>query len=618
MAQDIRVNIDVKGEDQAARDLKKVGDAAAKAGNSIEDLGDQSAAAGKQSEKAGEGFKASAEGAGFLDKQIVETTANLKKLVTQLDATGDTSLIKDIRKERRSLRQFESLAKEISAPVAAAGAMAGEGLAKSLAEGFRTGSGALKGAATPVLAALAVSAAPGIGAIVSGAVLGAVGTGGIIGGVALAAQDPRVKAAAEDVGATLGDEFTDAADDFVAPVLRSLGKVANAGWADKLAPSFDKLATKVDPLTDGLIGLADNALVGLQDAIDSAGPSIDVLARELPEIGAALGDFLSDLSENPEAAALALELLMDAIEGALDVGGDLISWLAETYGGFYELFDAIGLVDNRLHGWKKGAEESGEATLGLSAAAAEATANAKALEKAIGELFGRTMGAKEASIQYQQSIDDLMEELTDGTRTLDENTQAGRDNWHAIQNNASAIDDMREANLRNKMPLAEANALYERQFEQLRKTLLNLGYNKKAVNEYIDSLKNIPRNAKTTVWIETKASGALSAILAGVNSVSGARAAGGPVMAGNSYVVGERGPEIVTFGANGMVHNAEQSAAMMSGASGGSSTGGVPEIRITVVGTDALTRAFAESFRFDVRTTANGNAQEYWGTANGG
>ncbi|MBB5837747.1 hypothetical protein [Kribbella italica] len=37
------------------------------------------------------------------------------------------------------------------------------------------------------------------------------------------------------------------------------------------------------------------------------------------------------------------------------------------------------------------------------------------------------------------------------------------------------------------------------------------------------------------------------------SSISGARAAGGPVSAGRSYLVGERGPEIVTMGGNGNV-----------------------------------------------------------------
>lgn len=42
------------------------------------------------------------------------------------------------------------------------------------------------------------------------------------------------------------------------------------------------------------------------------------------------------------------------------------------------------------------------------------------------------------------------------------------------------------------------------------------------------------------------------------------RAAGGPVAAGGTYLVGERGPELVTFGASGFVHDAASTAAMAS------------------------------------------------------
>jgi hypothetical protein len=51
----------------------------------------------------------------------------------------------------------------------------------------------------------------------------------------------------------------------------------------------------------------------------------------------------------------------------------------------------------------------------------------------------------------------------------------------------------------------------------------------------------------------------------GGSRVSGRRAAGGPVLPGGSYLVGEQGPELVTFGQHGMVHNAATTAAAMSG-----------------------------------------------------
>ena len=51
----------------------------------------------------------------------------------------------------------------------------------------------------------------------------------------------------------------------------------------------------------------------------------------------------------------------------------------------------------------------------------------------------------------------------------------------------------------------------------------------------------------------------------------GARAAGGPVMAGKTYLVGERGPELLTMGGSGNVINASDTNRMLSGMGGGGS-----------------------------------------------
>ena len=50
---------------------------------------------------------------------------------------------------------------------------------------------------------------------------------------------------------------------------------------------------------------------------------------------------------------------------------------------------------------------------------------------------------------------------------------------------------------------------------------------------------------------------------------SGRRASGGPVMAGRTYLVGEQGPELVTFGQHGRVHSNADSKRMVSGGGGG-------------------------------------------------
>jgi hypothetical protein len=46
--------------------------------------------------------------------------------------------------------------------------------------------------------------------------------------------------------------------------------------------------------------------------------------------------------------------------------------------------------------------------------------------------------------------------------------------------------------------------------------------------------------------------------------LDGMRASGGPVRAGGAYLVGEYGPEIVTFAKSGFVHDAQTTSAMMA------------------------------------------------------
>lgn len=54
-----------------------------------------------------------------------------------------------------------------------------------------------------------------------------------------------------------------------------------------------------------------------------------------------------------------------------------------------------------------------------------------------------------------------------------------------------------------------------------------------------------------------------------MSGISGARADGGSVIGGNRYLVGERGPEILTMGGNGFVTPNHQIRTASAGAGGG-------------------------------------------------
>jgi len=72
-------------------------------------------------------------------------------------------------------------------------------------------------------------------------------------------------------------------------------------------------------------------------------------------------------------------------------------------------------------------------------------------------------------------------------------------------------------------------------------------------NKELQAIKD--RQVKINVWSNVgEVAARVGTILAGIGGkVSGKRASGGPVSAGRSYLVGERGPEIVTMGGNGNV-----------------------------------------------------------------
>lgn len=673
MGNEVRIPINVVGEDQAARDLKKVGDQAAKTGDAIEEMGDQATTAGKSSEKAGEGFKGASQEAGFLDRQVIQTTAHLKALVTQLDRTGDTSLIKDIGKEKRNLRKFQNLAKEIAEPVEAAGQAAGGSLIKGLAEGFKTGSAALKGAGVPVLVGLAALAAPGIGAAIGAAVLGGVGAGGIAGGIALAAKDPAVTAAAEDLAAAVSAGFSDTAAPFVQPIVDSLDQLSTTGVqaAEKLKPGFDALSGTIGPLTDGIDGLVDNALPGVTRAMKAAAPVIRMLAAELPGLGADLGEAFDTLAEDPDGAILAMKALIDVTGKTAKSVADVVAWLSKAYEesarfgaeatgdledvfstleDWLPIFDLLDLggrfadANDELEGMLDGldgAKAAGDGlasstsrvtyhTYELGVAADAATEALVAQREAMSQLVDLELAAVGGTIAFERAIDGLAEARKENGKTLDLDTEKGRANTEeilrgieAVKENAEREYDLAIAHGATAQEAEKAAQTYRDKFgAELKAQIIKLFGNTKAVQALLAELDKL--NGKRIVFTIVQQGGRTIGFKeTGGTQLKGdegayRRAAGGPVRPGPIYKVGENGPELLQFGAHGTVTNSVQSRAAMSA---GSAMAGVQVAARFVPGADALMNALGpmvlQYLQFEARTTANGSAEELIGTGGG-
>lgn len=132
--------------------------------------------------------------------------------------------------------------------------------------------------------------------------------------------------------------------------------------------------------------------------------------------------------------------------------------------------------------------------------------------------------------------------LADAQGTLVDRTDAAFD----------AVINKSEADVKAKGAALDSKAGIDGQIQSLQAEADTLGPNdplRARIAEYINDLNNIPTNVNTDWNLHLSSTGSAT----GAGARSGARASGGPVGAGQTYLVGEQGPEEVTFGANGYV-----------------------------------------------------------------
>lgn len=595
-----------------------------------------------ESKKTGTAFGEMGKDAKSLSKQLFDMDIQLRKTAMELERTGDTSLVKGIRKQQREIAALVKVRKDVlgisfggkdDGGAASSAAKAGAGFGMSFVD---AASNAMSRGGTKFVAAVTGAiaiASPFIGASLAAAVLGASGTLGIAGGVAMAAQDPRVKSAAAGLGATFMAEFGRATDSFIGPTIGALEhfELAAIDVAGKLAPSFDGLSDHVVPLAQALTTMVTNTLPGFTKGLTTAEHVLSALENVLPEFGEDLSAMFEDMAENPEAAAAAMHNLVTVVgETARGIG-----FLTKFLSSYYEVLIKVG---HATTGWandlpmvvkqitplaavadffdqtdtaiKKAMEDAPHFETKLreiGEAATDTAEELRGLKDAIDDAFSPVMDLDQATLRYQKGLIELQKELKEGKRTLAINSEEGIRNRDAILDQIQAIKDLRDATATVPEKVDAANAAYEAQLEALRKNLLSLGFNKEAVNALIDAYKNIPASVTT----EFRYPGLLEAIakfrelarLTGSNAAAaralgpgegtfnqggdtsgygGGRASGGYMAPGMSYDVAESGTGVervkMLQGGGAIVQNMDQWSKAGGGGGGGGWSGGAQHV----------------------------------------
>lgn len=491
-------------------------------------------------------------------------------------------------------------------------------------------------------ATVAAAVAPLIGGVVAGAVGAAGGIGGVGLGVAGAiANDPdEFRERWDKVIQDVTGRWVRASASWMEPVKGAIAEVDSMLKQLPIESILSNSAAYLEPLTKGLAGFGTGIAGGLDSLVKDAAPIMDMLGTSLPKLGRDIGDTFAVIGKGADGGAVALGDFLSVVGTVSKQIGFLITGLAKTYEAEREVAEGFGHLAGKSADWIadltagipvldnvsekirqfrtddsnviKGAVKIGgvdETAAAFRSVTHEAEEAAKAVKDYIDAtqlMLDLAAGDKSAGLALSQGWITLNEELRDGKRTLDLNTQAGIDNQTALLTQVEAAEKARQAQLALGVGVESANAQFDANIERIRATAYQLGYNKTQVDALIKSLGVLdvtsaaPKVELTGAEAAMEQGISLGAILnrldhtytAKVQVVYGSgvslgnalhHAAGGPTS--GASVVNDWGPgtgELIRTPDGSTVIPAGTGRAMMQGLGGG---GGVQRIEV-VFGSD--------------------------------
>lgn len=549
----------------------------------------------READKMGRAFDAAKRDAEQLDRELAKNAAtvallareyskadaNIREGITQrLDVERNAgNELRRIRKEiigdtekdakaatkaaESAARDFEKLAKVGLKDAVTAGGQEAANTFSQLFEG-----GIIKSLENPaVLAAVGVLAAafgPMLASALGGAILAAGAGGAIAAGIAGAAQvDPKRvgDAWSAEIGRIKG-QWLDASTAFVGPTVQAIHTIGTEISKAPIDQMFAKAAEYVVPLSKGVAGFSAGIIRGVDALVEKAGPVIQVLEQELPQVGQAIEVALSEIAGGNRGAADGLRDLLHVLEAAIVGTGKLIGSAEDIYHAFKQVGEAVRGVTDELviaksltdffapkdvhayavsldgaaHGLDKYATEADKA----KAATDELNNKIKEIGDAFSQmgksvegeltnkLLDRMLSLDDATLSWEESLAKLDDTAKKNGTSLDVlNEKTGKYNDKALANEkqllaaVKANGELYQQNLLSGMSADQAAAAYEHNSQVLRQQAIDAGYNAKAVDNLIGKYGAVPTEVKTILATEglTSALNHLGQILVDLNSL---------------------------------------------------------------------------------------------------
>lgn len=560
----------------AARDLDKVGTAADAATKKTKGLGAASEKTDDQVEDLGDSSSEAARKIGKLDREIDKVNQDLVLLAAQFadadDAASRLDISKGIRKSQNELRRLSTskgiLDKLLPDPEPAVRSFATKmaaGLA-SAGAGIATKAGASIGPTIGI--AIGAAAAPVLVSALGAALSAGAGSIGLGAGIALAVKnDKDIQQAGAQAAQKFGEGLSKSATDaYKRPIMESIGVLSRAG--DKVSKDWSAVFQRTSGFIVPFVQQVSNAGLtvskSLANAARESGPAMDALGDSMGFVADSAAHLIDTLADGSQTSADNLRLLVGALSDAVDMTTDFLGVLNEASGHPWLTGPLLPLL--RKH-YADAAAETGTLTKhtagladGMTDAARAAQGQKDALVSLSNEMKAQSDPAFaliEAQGKLRGAQKNLNKEIKDHGRNSSEARQASRDLARAavdLQGKVGALGGTFDGKLSPAMRnTLKAAGLTKSQIASIEAEFRRA---KRAGDAY--ARKYAAQATLTTVYRTVREENRKYA----GNSVTGARASGGPVSGGQPYLVGEHGPEIMVPSAAGRVLSAASTRGM--------------------------------------------------------
>jgi hypothetical protein len=327
---------------------------------------------------------------------------------------------------------------------------------------------------------------------------------------------------------------------------------------------FSDAAQQAGPLIDGLTTFVEGLGKGIATAIHNSGPEVAALGKGIGQIGDALGNGLAGLSRNSKEGADALSNLFTVVTGGIDAISGLVD-------GLRAYDEAATPVAGKLTDIATNTIEAANGTADLAKEQDVATRAAEGQRAALDELSKQLRAQTDPAFALLDATDKVAaahKEAADAAHKYGSNSDQARE---ASRHLAEAAIDL-------EGKAGDVATTFDGHLSpSLRATLKSAGLTKSEIKNVESELKRAKKAADayaqnyqatvTTVYVEKSYQVGGSDYNREANRGSfSKRAAGGPVVRGVPYLVGENGPEIMMPDDSGRIISAAGSRGLMLGA----------------------------------------------------